>query len=412
MTAESEIQKPEDICAANPLFSWIHGTGPLSVLILPCLLIVFFEILVITCARDGTLFLYRVDFPMEEGTANAPGRVIGLAQDLVLLPIVAAIAMMVYSTRILFLRILQNHQFLHSLCAERSTEDATANSLADSLDRSLRFISLRSRSGKLAFIALQALILADCIFNALWIIISVQYHHHIWGCWPDEHLLSFLAQEAFAFFWNGLILGNGLWYVIVTSVQLFWLTRRFAQEGMFRVIPIAPDRQGGLATIGKLAFCLTVVASSGVPVMIGMAIQQPGNPVTIVSSVLYTIFLTVVFFLPLLAVHGVMKRSKEEELTRLATMFRAEYQALSSDPDYDSPERRSDGDHVANALLMRLAQIDRLYQRAESMPVWPFNVTIVVRFLALSALPAVIALFQDALVRSGGHILKSLGLVP
>lgn len=105
-------------------------------------------------------------------------------------------------------------------------------------------------------------------------------------------------------------------------------------------------------------------------------IAQVGQPL---SLVLYVILAPMAFFLPLLPVHRFMHETKKKFLLNLSKAFDRHYRELAETlEDENMPDMSACG---------QLKDIEEMYRHAVSMPVWPFDLGTLSRFVLTVAVP-------------------------
>lgn len=70
-----------------------------------------------------------------------------------------------------------------------------------------------------------------------------------------------------------------------------------------------------------------------------------------------------------------MKDARHAELARLAAMFCRAYGGLPLEPEAAGTHVWDAGQSRLQDTVRYLSDVDRLYRRAEAMPLWPFNPT-------------------------------------
>ena len=162
------------------------------------------------------------------------------------------------------------------------------------------------------------------------------------------------------------------------------------------VIPLHPDKCGGLGSISKYTTVigfgigtigLVLSAATVYEVMFGAF--EKAVPV-IVGVVAYLGFGPFFFFLPLGTAHSSMKKAKEDELLGIAQQFTRLYHELDLSKTQASPEE-------FNKKLANLENVKKLYEVVNAFPVWPFDVKSLSRFMTIIAtpvLPAFIAIIE------------------
>jgi|GEM_PF-2195575 len=210
-----------------------------------------------------------------------------------------------------------------------------------------------------------------------------------WGLRPDYPEVYAFASAWTAFHFI-IVIGNVLWYLLSMGFTVFPMMYRYAKKGDVRVVPITPDGKGGMAPVGDFSFAMSIIVSTGMIFCVAWMSGVNMSISLIIGASLYVLLVTAIFFGPLLSVHNVMRDAREKDLEWWSELFIREYYILLDDKSVveGSTEKISD---EAGERIAHLSNIDRLYRRVESMPVWPFNFTIVARFFSVILVPLLIA---------------------
>ena len=111
------------------------------------------------------------------------------------------------------------------------------------------------------------------------------------------------------------------------------------------------------------------------------------------SLLVLTTLLFVTFFLPLGSVHTAMKRAKENELESISEHFRE----VNTKVKEDLRDKNYGDDLVAD--VESLEKLDFMYEKVNSMPVWPFNVRNIGRLISATMIPIIIFVMQHYLAK-------------
>jgi hypothetical protein len=113
----------------------------------------------------------------------------------------------------------------------------------------------------------------------------------------------------------------------------------------------------------------------------------------ILGLIAFVPLFVIVFFVPLGVVHKVMAESKMESLHELSE----KYLDVSRKIVKDMKEGKNDEELVVNRELIEV--LDNMYEKADRMPVWPFNIKTLSRFVSITIGPLGI-IFLEALLQS------------
>ena len=210
-----------------------------------------------------------------------------------------------------------------------------------------------------------------------------------WGLKTDCPQVYAFAS-AWTVFRFVIVIGNVLWYLLSMGFTVFPMVYRYAKEGNVRVVPITPDGKGGMAPVGDFSFAMSLIVSTGMIFCVAWMWEVEANMPLIIGGSLYLALVITVFFAPLLSVHSTMRDARERDLEWWAELFIRDYYILLDDKSVGegSTEKISD---EAGERIAHLGNIDRLYRRVESMPVWPFNFATLARFFTVIVIPLLIA---------------------
>lgn len=201
----------------------------------------------------------------------------------------------------------------------------------------------------------------------------------------DEPTLIYLiAWYTLAFFTIGASMSK-----LFAAIRI---TRRFCKAHIKSedLMPLNPDRTGGLRLLGKL--CLELDAAVAIPSIVIVVYFIKGvtvwNVYTIAFLSGYTLLLGIIFFVPITPAHDAMAEAKEQELQKISTLFKDFYSAISDrkkalDPKY----------------LEGLRNLHFLYEEINKMAVWPLDFKTIARFLATSLFPWIGAITVEVILK-------------
>lgn len=232
--------------------------------------------------------------------------------------------------------------------------------------------------------------LVSAIGVLLYMFIIVIPDHRTYVSWSTTGNLVFWFTE---FHW--LV----VFYVIMLMVGrmalvLYWFNRLF-KEFRVDVKVFHPDNAGGLSPMSefsvRMGYLITVYGFSAVFSMFVATFARTGqfSGITFSYMVLFTIGLYIVlapvlFFAPLGAAHSAMKQARDELILKIANQFEEEQSQLEAMLEYDADK--------LDLSIRKLEQLQKLHKMAASFPVWPFNMTNLVRFFSTTLSPIIIGL--------------------
>lgn len=147
-----------------------------------------------------------------------------------------------------------------------------------------------------------------------------------------------------------------------------------------RVLALNPDKVGGLRPLGQFSLGLDIAFALPSFVVFFYLTQGVSivNPIVVVTLLLYTIILIVVFFIPLSAAHDSMLKAKERAHNQVNEIFKEINSKIST------RNKRFNFKHIKS-----LQDVYFLYEQVSKMAVWPLNIDIILKFIATSSFPIV-----------------------
>jgi hypothetical protein len=154
----------------------------------------------------------------------------------------------------------------------------------------------------------------------------------------------------------------------------------------FKIKPTNPDKAGGLRPFANLTFKMEIVpiiaiinVSDGIFIGRGQVISAP----YLITFVAISAAVLIIFFFPLTTAHTKMKSQKDIVLTQLSEKYNMKLQELMQTKDV-----KGDVTDISDDLN----QYQALYQKAQKMPVWPFDVNILSRVSSVELISILIPL--------------------
>ena len=205
----------------------------------------------------------------------------------------------------------------------------------------------------------------------------------------------------------GLVTWIPGWYMIcmVAAREIATIVglHHFFQRGHLLVIPLHPDRCGGLGPLNRFALGFTyLLATCAFGLVIVVMLSETSGDLArnyglFVAILAFVVLAPSCFFLTLGTAHNSMSASKQALLHDLSVRFQREYAEVSG----ALRERRE----LAHERIEEVERLHVLYQLADSCPVWPFDGRSVRRFV--SAMLAPVAPIPASI--AAGVLLKWLG---
>ena len=182
------------------------------------------------------------------------------------------------------------------------------------------------------------------------------------------------------------LIGAMVWRMLIIGVTVWQLGSRLRVKPQLE----HPDQCGGLEPLGGLCFWNALIISMAGIYLGGWLIIGPSTPPEYASLAryyrsLFTWLLLVPLFLPLWSLHQAMVRERMrvwKQLAGLGSMIDELANAVVSRADRAEPRSITE-------VAARLSVMRDVYQQYRKLPVWPFNVGTLLRFLTAQVVPLV-----------------------
>lgn len=167
---------------------------------------------------------------------------------------------------------------------------------------------------------------------------------------------------------------------LATIFLLFSITRNFE----IKIWPFHHDNCCGLKAVGYIGLRNQyLLAAFGLNLLVLLAVNiKRGDirtiPLLVMASVLYIIFCPVIFIGPLLAFRKIMLLAKQAEQQKVAAKLQQEYTRIMNELDNRLIAKEDE------EIIDRLQKLKGLVNR---IPVWPFDISTMRRFLTVYIFP-------------------------
>lgn len=181
---------------------------------------------------------------------------------------------------------------------------------------------------------------------------------------------------------------NISWYLII----IVFAIRRFCKMPL-DIKPLDPDKAAGLKPLSTLSFNMAMISLLGIAGLIYgivFGIRSITEPSSFLFLIGLIIMMIILFILPLANAHKIMSEKKTEVLTLLSSQHGQVFNRIKEKIPKDDYSITSDS-------LTELQGISELYERANNMPVWPFDLKTISNFIVAIALPIVIIYAEELL---------------
>lgn len=185
------------------------------------------------------------------------------------------------------------------------------------------------------------------------------------------------------------LIGLLAWRLMVIAFFIY----RLGKEFTLNVLTYHNDGSGGLKPLGDLCLIIAFIILLPVILLSGWIVvgPQPGyETINILWSDWFKILLlgfclgaALFFFWPLYSIHEQMKEHRlkiQNELDELNSKMSEILTNLRTKADTIAPDE-------GGKLLEKLEFMGKIHQKSGSVPTWPFNLNIIVKFIAAEAVP-------------------------
>lgn len=235
---------------------------------------------------------------------------------------------------------------------------------------------------------------AICILSVLYTLSQLAAYEN-WVPWKSAGGYINLAPAAAYYrspFWllNFYTFLFAIYNVVITVHTLRSL---FRTRGI-RIIPLHPDKCGGLISISKYTVNIAYgIASAGLVIsgatVFALRTGTLGESYPIILGIVaYLLLAPILFFWPLGTAHSAMQEARDDQLLGLAKRLDDIYTRMNS---------KDQSENDFNQDLKRHEEIRKLYDFARGFPVWPFDTNSLRRFFAVVTAPLVPALISYVL---------------
>ena len=195
--------------------------------------------------------------------------------------------------------------------------------------------------------------------------------------WYSQH---HVANFALAVIYTAFIWVLAMWFVAFKFITIMHVMRSICVEltkkKVIRVRPMSPDKAGGLGGLGAYSILLVLILALPVVPVISRIMTGTVHTGTMLSGSLFVPLLTLAFFYPLSGAHRAMRKAKSDTLARLSRQFNGIYDKFMTTVKAD----RTRGTDADFALADKADKVEKLYAKAQQMPVWPFNLATLGKF--------------------------------
>lgn len=224
------------------------------------------------------------------------------------------------------------------------------------------------------------------------------------GSWSilSRHLFWFALGIPVNFFFLGYVAPTAIWHELAAIWGMWKVANTASHRKALVQHPLSPDITGGLHPLGDVSLwivytilaplILVVLGIFLIPIFLLPVELGPGPLVLIV---IFLALAFAVFFLPIRSAHEAMRKAKQKELGDIAEFYNSEYDQLKLTLEAKNPE----SDSTAEEIAARLGKIHQVYDRVNSMTVWPFDERMLLKFSTALGVPIILTVINIVLGR-------------
>lgn len=195
---------------------------------------------------------------------------------------------------------------------------------------------------------------------------NVEYSYLL-DLWSSQnHVSAFVARTIYECIVFGVIFPwiGFIYLMILHSIR--YLCIELDKQEALKIRPLSPDKAGGLSALAAFSLKMILVILPMIIPVILYSIFGELNPLFKAGLFIFIPAVCISFLYPLSGAHNAMVKFKRQELSVLSRKFNRVYDQFVRDI-------RSKQLKVVPEDMALMEKLDQLYQKAESMPVWPFN---------------------------------------
>lgn len=216
-----------------------------------------------------------------------------------------------------------------------------------------------------------------------------QYYYRSTDIWHNiSYPLGFGSYTFYTFLMVGIVIPLISWRIIATIIILKKVFTILSHANAIKLRPLSPDNSGGLSSISKISLSMTYIVMIPMLLMFVGIIYLGFTHIAAISVPVYVTVLLLIFFLPLGTAHEIMSKSKELELHKISQEFNRAYDMIM--------ENIAKKGLVVEEkeLIETMGSLRNMYNEAKKMPVWPFDLSIIAKFIVTIIVPLTIVFVQ------------------
>ena len=215
--------------------------------------------------------------------------------------------------------------------------------------------------------------------------VSYPYMSDFWS--SQSNVPAFIVRTIYEFIIFGFIFPFIAFKYVMILHSIRYMCVELNKRDALKIRPLSPDKAGGLGALGAFNFKMVLVILPMIIPLVLYPIFGGLNELFSAGIIIYIPALCFAFFYPLSGAHNAMSKFKKQELSILSWEFNRVYDEFVR--DIRSKQLKDIPDDFE---LME--KLDHLYQKAESMPVWPFNLAIFYKLGSVIVIVAIPILYE------------------
>ena len=236
---------------------------------------------------------------------------------------------------------------------------------------------------------LQIIAIIIIVYDSIKFIYFNEFPDDAWM--TDAHLGIFYYSRIEYLLIFAYLLPTVLWHFTATIYCMRKIITELSCADAFKLRPIAPDGVAGLKPLGELSLGMIYFIAAPMIIIIPYLLTEFDSfhidgGLLLIS---YFFLATMIFFFPLGTTHSIMREAKEKELHKLSIEFNKAYEKYSN---FNSESTEVTKDMELTVEYME--RIGSLHNHVSKMAVWPFDMSIVLKFILTIAIPFLVVLFD------------------
>jgi hypothetical protein len=185
---------------------------------------------------------------------------------------------------------------------------------------------------------------------------------------------------------------------IFDIIASYIILRKLFNNYNISLQPLHPDNCGGLSALGVLSkrlnlgiFLIGLISALNVYQDCILFKTPLVNPFHMAIITGYIVCAYIVFFMPLFAAHESMKQAKYDEIKRINEYFQAVNQKLTN--------HISSHENIDQRDMSDFENINKIYDLAKKMPVYPYNIATVSSFIGSIIIPIFLFILEHVFLK-------------